>query len=266
MRSFLILPLAAVALGFVDAHPAFAEDAPAAPTAPPSAFTVTGGATVITDYRFRGLSQTDKTGAIQGTLGVSHSSGLYVGTWGSSIHDYVSAGSNQEIDLYGGYKHSWGGWAFDMGLLYYYYPGHAKGATTDFFEPYLNASHSFGPLGVKVGMNYAWKQHALRCDYDARCGAHVREDNLYTYGELSAAIPKTGITLTGHVGETWGRSYLTNGLKDYTDWSVNASYTWKQLTFGVSYIGTDFKKGEIVSPTGRQLGKSGVVGSIGFAF
>lgn len=261
MRSFLIPPLAALTLGFLDAHPAFAEAAP-----PPPAFTVTGGATLTSDYRFRGVSQTDRTGAIQGTLGVSHASGLYVGTWGSSIHDYVSAGSNQEIDLYGGYKHAWAGWAVDVGLLYYYYPGHAKGATTDFFEPYANASRSFGPVGVKLGLNYAWKQHALGCSYDPRCGAAARQDNLYTYGELSAAIPKTPVTLTGHVGESWGRSYLTNGLENYTDWSVAATCSWKQLTFGIAYVDTDFRKGEIVSPRGRQLGKSAVLASVGVAF
>ena len=140
MRSSLVL---AGLLATAAAAPAFAED-----TAPPSAFTITGGATLTSDYRFRGVSQTNTHAAIQGTLGVSHSSGFYVGTWGSSISSYVSAGSAQEIDLYAGYKHAWNGWATDMGVLYYYYPGNAKGSTTDFFEPYINTSHSFGPVGV----------------------------------------------------------------------------------------------------------------------
>lgn len=265
MRSTLVL--AALLASAAVAAPAFADDA--APAAPPSAFTVTGGATIISDYRFRGISQTNKNFAIQGTLGVSHSSGFYIGTWGSSINDYVAAGSNQEIDLYAGYKHSWGGWAFDGGLLYYYYPGNAKGTNTDFFEPYLNASHTFGPLGVKVGGNYAWSQKAQSCSYDPRCGNKKKEDSLYTYGELSASIPKTPISLTGHIGESWGRSYLTNGLKNYTDWSLTAAYTWKALTFSVAYVDTDIKKGEFVGPAtigGKQLGGSTVVGAIGVSF
>lgn len=242
---------------------ALADDPAAAPASP---FTITGGATLVSDYRFRGISQTNIKPAIQGTLGISHSSGFYIGTWGSSIDDYVSAGSDQEIDLYGGYKHTWSGFAVDMGLLYYYYPGNAKGSTTDFFEPYFNVSHTYGPIGVKLGLNYAWKQHAQRCDYDPRCGTKTREDSLYTYGELSGAIPKTGITVTGHIGESWGRSYLTNGLKDYTDWSLTAAYTWKALTVSVAYVDTDFKKGEIVSLSGKNIAKAGVVGSIGVAF
>lgn len=239
------------------AAPALAEDAPTSP------FTITGGATLTSDYRFRGVSQTNKRFAIQGTIGVSHSSGFYVGTWGSSIDDYVANGGDQEIDLYAGYKKTFSGTTVDGGLLYYYYPG-SGGITSDFFEPYLNASHTFGPLSAKVGLNYAWKQHALACTYDPRC-THAREDNLYTYGELSGGIPNTGVTLTAHLGESWGRSYLTNGLKDYTDWSLTAAYTWKALTFSVAYVDTDFKKGEFVV-NGRNEVKGGVVAAVAVAF
>ena len=243
------------------AVPAFAEDAPAAPA---SAFTVTGGATLTSDYRFRGVSQTNKRFALQGTIGVSHSSGFYIGTWGSSIDEYVAAGSDQEIDLYGGYKHTFSGTTVDGGLLYYYYPG-SHGANTDFFEPYLNASHTFGPLGTKVGLNYAWKQHAQSCGL---VGCKAKEDSLYTYGELSAAIPNTGFTVTGHVGESWGRSYLTNGLKNYTDWSLTAAYTWKALTFSAAYVDTDIKKSEFsLEPySSRNPVKGGFVGAVAVAF
>ena len=248
--------IAAVAV----AAPALAQDAPA----PASEFTVTGGAALTTDYRFRGVSQTNKRFAVQGTIGVSHSSGFYVGTWGSSIDDYVAAGSDQEIDLYGGYKTTVNGTTIDGGLLYYYYPG-SGGANTDFFEPYLNASHTFGPVGAKVGMNYAWKQKGQSCSYDPRCGNKDKEDNLYTYGELSGGIPGTGVTVTGHLGESWGRSYLTNGLKNYTDWSVTAAYTWKAITFSLAYVDTDFKKGEF-TVNGRNEVKGGIVGAIAVAF
>jgi uncharacterized protein (TIGR02001 family) len=242
------------------AAPALADDAPA----PASDFTVTGGATLISDYRFRGVSQTNKRFAIQGTIGVSHSSGFYVGTWGSSIDDYVATGGDQEIDLYAGYKKTISGTTIDGGLLYYYYPG-SGGTTTDFFEPYLNASHTFGPVSTKVGLNYAWKQHGQSCSYDPRCGGKAREDSLYTYGELSGAIPGVPLTFTGHLGESWGRSYLTNGLKNYTDWSLTAAYTWKALTFSVAYVDTDFKKGEFVV-NGRDEVKGGVVAAIAVAF
>jgi uncharacterized protein (TIGR02001 family) len=234
------------------AAPALADDAPAP-------ITITGGATITSDYRFRGVSQTDKHFAIQGTLGVTTSSGFYFGTWGSSIDDYVSAGSDQEIDLYAGYKKTFSGTTVDSGLLYYYYPG-SGGATTDFFEPYLNASHSWGPVTGKVGLNYSWKQHALAA------AGKARQDNLYTYGELGFAVPNTAFSLTGHLGESWGRSYLTAGLKNYTDWSVTAAYTYKALTFSVSYVDTDFKSAQSSIPGVGDPAKAGVFGAIAIAF
>ena len=247
----------------VQAKDPAAAPATATPAAPTSDFTITGGATLISDYRFRGISQTNKRFAIQGTLGVSHASGFYIGTWGSSIDDYVAAGSDQEIDLYGGYKKTISGTTIDGGLLYYFYPGNAKGTATDFFEPYLNVSHTFGPVGVKAGLNYSWKQHALGCSLP-QCTA--REDNLYTYGELSGAIPGTPITITGHLGETWGRSYLSDGLKEYTDYSVTAAYAWKNFTFSAAYVGTDIKNADFQLPGGHHPAKDGVVFGIAAAF
>ena len=71
-------------------------------------FAVNGGATVVSDYRFRGISQTNRRFAIQGTVSVSHSSGVYATVWGSSIDDYVAAGADAELDLIIGYKKTFG--------------------------------------------------------------------------------------------------------------------------------------------------------------
>jgi uncharacterized protein (TIGR02001 family) len=151
---FNLLGMSALALAAVSA-PAFAQDA-----APASDFTVTGGATLVTDYRFRGISQTDKRFAVQGTLTVSHSSGFYASVWGSSIDDYIANGGDQEIDLIAGYSKAFSGITFDGGVLYYYYPG-SGGITTDFFEPYASVKTTYGPVTAKVGVAFAPKQHAL---------------------------------------------------------------------------------------------------------
>ena len=245
----------AFAFGTMAAVPALADD-----PAPPSPFTITGGATLTSDYRFRGLSQTDKRFAIQGTIGIAHESGLYVGTWGSSIDDYVANGGDQEIDLYAGYKKTISGTTIDGGLLYYYYPG-SGGINSDFFEPYLNVSHSFGPVGVKVGTNFAWKQHGLSD------GTADRRGGFYANVEPSFAIPNTGLTITGHVGRSFVHNYITFGQK-YTDWSLTAAYTWKALTFSAAY--TDTNKDLYSYPLGgghnRNISKAGFVGAVAVAF
>lgn len=71
----------------------------------PPALTVTGGATLASQYRFRGISLSDEKAAIQGTINVNHDSGFYAGLWASSLDGFGElGGSNVELDLYGGYK------------------------------------------------------------------------------------------------------------------------------------------------------------------
>lgn len=217
-------------------------------------FAVNGGATLVTDYRFRGISQTDRNFAVQGTFSISHKSGFYATWWGSSIDDYVANGADSENDLIVGYKHSFGSTTVDGGVLYYYYPG-SHGADTDFAEPYVSVAEAFGPVTAKVTANYAPKQRALTVGYG-------KEDNLYLAGDLSYAIPKTPVSLTGHLGHTWGPSYLSIG-KSYTDWNVGASVTHGPLTAGIVYVDTNKNS---YGPTGRNISGSGVLGTLGVAF
>lgn len=237
----------------------FAVHAQDAPTAPPPALTVTGGATIVSDYRFRGVSQTDKKVAVQGTATVTHSSGLYASFWGSSIDDYVANGSDQELDLIAGYSHTFAsGVKLDGGVLYYYYPGGGN-ANTDFFEPYADVSATYGPVTAKVTVNYAWKQKALSV------GAG-KEDNFYLAGDLSAGIPKTPISLTGHLGHTFGTSYISIG-DGYTDWNLGAAVTFSHITVGISYVDTD-KTLLITDQLSkiRNIASAGVVASVGASF
>ncbi|MET0307577.1 MAG: TorF family putative porin, partial [Sphingomonas sp.] len=224
MISFGALMLATTA-------PALAQDQ----TAPAPAITINGTATVVSDYKFRGISQTDGNFAVQGGITVSHASGFYISAWGSSIDDYVTAhgSAHQELDLIAGFKKTVGGATFDVGALYYVYPGtRAAGdpSASDFIEPYASISYALGPVTAKGTINYAPKQKALALDQ-----VGPKNDNVYIAGDLSGAIPGVPLGLTAHLGHTFGPSWLSIG-KEYTDWSLGATYTYKALTFGVSYV------------------------------
>jgi uncharacterized protein (TIGR02001 family) len=252
-------PFLGLIIALAAATPAFAEEE----AADTSAITINGTATVVSDYRFRGISQTNKRFAAQGSLTISHESGLYASVWGSSIDDYIAAGGDQEIDLILGFKKTFGGTTVDVGGLYYYYPGaesFVPGYNSDFFEPYLAVSHTFGPVTAKVTGNYAPKSAAL--DY-----GFGKEDNFYGAFDLSAAIPNTPISLTGHLGHNFTRSFLSGGTK-YTDYAIGASYTYKALTLGVSYV--DANKNLFSYPAGpginRNITKGGVVATLGVSF
>ncbi len=238
----------AAMVGMILAAPVHAEEAD-----PPPSVTISGGATVISDYRFRGISQSNRRAAIQGTATISHKSGFYASVWGSSIDDYI-ADNGTELDFVGGYKRNIGRSTVDVGVTYYHYPN-STFQFSDFYEVYGSLSHTLGPVTGKVSVIYAPKQQALSVD-----GVN-KEDSLYVGGDLSAGIPQTPISLNAHVGRSFEKSYLTFGQK-YTDWSLGATYTWRNLALGVSYVDTN--KDILAGP--RNVSKAGIVGSLAVSF
>jgi len=255
------------ALMLAAAAPAMAQDA--TETEPASPVTITGSITLTTDYRFRGLSQSDKKVAAQSTVNVNHESGLYAGVWTSTIDDQTSLPGygDVEVDLYGGYtKTLESGVGFDVGLLYYFYasaPNRLGGADndTDFFEPYASVNYTLGPVNVKVGGNYAWSGQSGLGD----------DDSLYLYSNVSASIPTTPIKLLGHIGRSKGALGAFNLDADddsYLDWSLGAEVSQKGFTLGVQYVDTDITSTRLGGKQFNSLvgGKQTVLGYLTFAF
>lgn len=239
MRLEPVLRLTVLAASLAACAPAFAAEIG-------GGFTITGGATIVSDYRFRGISLSDEDPALQGTLNLNHASGLYAGVWGSSLDDTPVYGAI-ELDFYGGWRGEVAsGTTLDIGLLYYYYPdGDNAAGNSDFAEPYASIAHNFGPVTGKVGAAYAWEQG----------GATGGGDNLYLYSDWSAPIPNTPVSLRAHVGRSDGTLSPTG---DYLDWSVGADVVVGPVTVGISYVDTDL--GNV-----RNI-DAGVFASLGVAF
>lgn len=274
-----LLAASALAGALFTTAPAMAQDEDSA-----SAFTITGSAAVVSQYRFRGVSMTEGNPAVQAGITIAHDSGFYLATWGSSIHagdsaidlddgagaiNAYDAGNygSLELDVFGGWSGEVAsGTTIDVGLLYYIYPDAMNhdatfgpvGASgypeftgyddydTDYLEPYASISHSFGPALVKVGAAYAWKQSSLGGD-----------DNLYVYGNVDIGVPSTPITISGHLGYADGvqsPDLLAGGTDGASfDYSIGASAkVIGPLSVGVAYIDTtatsvnDFTDGAIV--------------------
>jgi uncharacterized protein (TIGR02001 family) len=209
-----------------------------------SQFEVSGEVALVSDYRFRGVSQTDEEMAIQGGIGVAHESGLYVGTWASNLAGWGTfAGSNMELDLYGGYATSVGDLGLDVGLTWYMFPGGVD--TTDWAEFYASASYGFGPADLTVGVNYAPKQAALANVSATPQSNGQKSDNLYLHTELSAGIPGTPLSINGHLGYSDGNPGLGPAgtspapTGSFLDWSVGTDVAIGPLTFSVTYVDTD---------------------------
>ena len=230
-----------------------------AQTAPPPPVRLEGNLTLTSDYRFRGISQSDRAPAVQGTANAVLSSGLYAGTFVSTIGRYVVDGADPEIDLYAGVRRTLGGTAIDAGLLYYVYPGTA-GFNGNYFEPYVTVTHTLGPVTAKVAGNFSWKQRALGLQPDER------RSGIYGYGELALAVPRTPVTMTGHLGRSFHASYATFGER-YTDWSLAAGYSIRRLTLTAAYV--DTSKSIRSYPGGgrdRDVAGAGALASVSLAF
>lgn len=233
--------------------PAVANAQSAPPeTAPRPPVTVSGSATIASDYRFRGVSQSDQEMAVQGGITIAHESGLYAGVWASNLAGWGTfGGANMELDLIGGYRLPVGGGTLDVGLTWYMYPGGAD--KTDFAEPYAKLTGTAGPATLTAGVAYAPKQQALGKWYatgaDAAAGTYTspgaKDDNLYLWGDGALAIAGTPFTAKAHVGHSWGQDGLAPNATavsptgSYWDWSLGADATWRNLTFNVSYVDTD---------------------------
>lgn len=210
--------------------------------------TITGSATVVSDYRFRGFSQSNEEAAIQGGFTIAHDSGLYVGTWGSSI----GFNNGTEIDVFAGFaKEVTPGLTADVGATVYLYPGVNN---TTVIEPYAALSGAIGPASVKAGIAWApGGQNSLGDD-----------SAVYVYSDVGVQIPDTPVKLKGHVGYAKSDSFLGGLDGEVLDYSVGVDFTWKVLTLGVAYVNTDAPK---LGGYKEAVGADGaVVFSLGAAF
>ncbi len=227
-----------------------------------SPHTLTGNVGFFSQYIFRGITQTDKEPALQGGLDYAHSSGIYLGTWGSNVSilrdtNLYSAGGSLEWDFYGGYKGAIGksDFGYDVGALWYYYPGtEAPGANT------ANTLEAYGAL--------TWKWLSAKLSYalsDKVFGVGDAQGTYYL--DLSANIPLGDkFALQLHYGD---QKYTgsTNGVSNdsfasYTDWKIGATYSLpKDFTVGAFYSDTNMSSDQTAFYTstpaagGRFLGK-----------
>lgn len=207
------------ALALAGATPALAQDE----TDPPSEFTIAGGATVVSDYRFRGFSQTGEEPTIQGTFSVTHESGLYVGVWGSGI----SFANGTEIDIYGGFsKAIVPGLTGDIGATVYLYPGTANSTV---IEPYVALTGTIGPATIKGSLAWAPSGQDSLASFSG----------IYAAGDVAVAIPSTPLKLKGHLGYSESDSFLGGADGKVLDYSFGVEGSYRNFTLGVAYVNTD---------------------------
>ena len=251
---------------------AFAQTAPvAAPeAATPGPFTA--NVTLVNDYRYRGISQSNFQPAIQGGFDYAHSSGFYVGNWNSSISwisDAASTVGNSasapiEMDFYAGFKHEWSkGFAADVGVLQYYYPTSnlsAFATNPNTTELYVAQNFTFDSITGYLKFSYA---------VTPLFGTQNSTGSNYTDLTVNYDTGVWGLSLNGHVGYQAVAGRVADGsisnasLYSYTDWKLGVTKDFGSGFAGaVAYVGTNAKNGAYMNPNAQNLGKAGFLISL----
>lgn len=195
--------LLAAALSLSIPVAAFADEAPASPM--PG--TLTGNIALTNDYIFRGVTQTNHNAAVQGGLDWDTGMGFHFGTWASSVNFSDKNAATTELDLYGGYAGKIENFTYDVGGVYYWYPGAPTKLSYDYWEAYAKGGYDFGIAALTLGVNYSPENFG-------KTGAA-------TYLSSLVSVP-AGTMLTFSVGADY--YMLTKGIKDYSDWNLGATF------------------------------------------
>lgn len=259
---------------------------------------VTGQVTLVSDYRFRGISQTMRRPAIQGNIDYSNIWGFYAGTFGSNVdgttHFYNN--TSMEWDFYGGYRNSipWtcSDFTYDIGAIYYYYPGG---------KAFVDPTVRYNTAELYLQLGYKWfsvKVSESLTNYFGICGDNPpfnwRTDasdgpngssrgSTYVEGNISWDVYeqvlwwkcypycfKGGkLNLQLHAGHQWVRHYRH---LDYTDWRVTATQELEWFSVFLSYVGTNGRHAYYNVPDNgfhrkiRHLGCNELLGGITRSF
>ena len=196
---------------------------------------IAGNVALVSDYRFRGISQSDEDWAIQGGFDASWSPGFYVGIWGSSVDfdtNVFGFDGSLELDYYAGWASQIGdsNWGVDVGYIYYDYPGD-DGENGDYQEIYGSVSWH----DLSVGIAYS-------DDYYGDTG-----DFYYYFADYSLGLP-ANFSMDFHIGYNdldKNGGFLANFTDSYVDYSIGLGVNWVGLDWGLTWVGTDLDEEDV---------------------
>jgi uncharacterized protein (TIGR02001 family) len=221
----------AASLALVTAAPAFAADPPP----------FTGNITLASDYKFRGFTQTRYKPTLQGGFDYASKSGFYIGNWNSNVEQSLYNGASLEMDVYGGYKGTAGALSYDLGAIYYAYPG-STGVKIDNKEVYVGIG--MGPVTAKLFYSvddYFSTQELFKAANPGQTGGSTKGT---TYLDLAATHDLGGgWGINGHVGFLSLKNGTANGLigNSVTDYKVGLTKDISGWVVGLSYLTTSKK-------------------------
>ena len=192
---------------------------------------------VVSDYIFRGNTQTDGKPALQLGAGYHHSTGAYVGFWGSNVDD--DGDDSFELDFYGGYGFSFYKWFFDVSYVSYNYPENEEEVDDGFgnrITQDVSVLESTDEVIVGIGRGFLNLTYAYNLD------------ELYEYAKIGADFAlnrdinlNIGVGLNNPAEGPNDADYLLGLSVDFRSFLLDMNYTATdsseagedRLTFGI---------------------------------
>jgi uncharacterized protein (TIGR02001 family) len=266
--------LAAVAALAFSATSGFAADLPvkalkAAP--PPPAWDIAFGSAIASDYVWRGITQSNHKPSVaayfEPRYNVNKDLQLYAGIGGASISFPNRAAA--EVDLYAGFRPTFGKFAFDFGAWYYWYPGgqcfnaavandcnfngslpingNVAKENASFYEFYAKLNYAVTDAFTLGGFVY-YSPNVLNTGAD---GVFFGGNAKYTFPALANGVQfyasgEAGYWDLGTSDAFYGNALFPNGVPyaSYTTWNLGIGWTWKVFTVDLRYIDTDLSKAD----------------------
>ena len=220
--------------------------------APEPDYTLSYNVGVVTDYRYRGISQSRLKPALQGGADFAHKSGFYLGTWASTIKWIKDAGGDAPIewDIYGGYKFDLCGVGMDVGVLRYQYINHDLPVSPNTTEIY--GAGTLGPVTLK----YSHAVTNLFGFADSKNSGYLDISATFDMGNGWSVVP--------HVGHQKVKNFSP---ASYTDYSLTVAKDFGNgFSASGAVVGTDADRSVYFTPAGKFTGKTGVVLGAKYSF
>ena len=216
---------AMAALGAFASLPAIAQEK--------SAHTFTGNAALATDYIFRGISQTGEEPAVSAGFNYGHTSGIFLGVWGSNVDFNDGDQAHLEIDVFGGIRRDYRGATWELGLIHYAYPGATDNRSYDYDEVRLALGYDFTFVAATASVNYS-------PNYFADSGTGV-----YYALELKAPLRLAySPSLIAGIGRQTIEKNARFGTRDYTDWRIGITVPVAGFDLSATYFDTSLNRTE----------------------
>lgn len=252
------------------------------------------GAAIMSDYNFRGVSQSNREFSFGAYAELQFNSAigqLYGGLAAWRINmpgpgaPFFFTNMTAEVDITGGWRNTWGAFTLDLGFIYYYYPNEVFNGFTnnsDFWEFAAKAGYAITP-DLTVGLNVFYTPDLLNYSQSfAFVGVAAKAQGTYVSVTGKWVTPwksgDFGSYISGELGHWWIASagFIAAGPAlsgaaysdpSYTYGNIGLALTWKTLTLDFRYHANDmnvltcssFLLSAVGNPSNRWCGNAFIV-------